>query len=434
MKKLISGLLTGLVLSSAAITIKPHLANALGNHPPQAVAASNLISQSSVDLNSVGYIKHSAGHFQSNGDGTWQEYNNSGTPTFRFRETGRADGLIFMDDRSRNVFLRMDLNQMKVILDNNKATLFTIAEVTGAKKSAVASVAVIPGKQCIFNNGAFSVKVDWYNPGAVVFKGKDPTEFSDYSKYEVSGKPVQTNNNVTVGLKSCTEGANRTAVVTIVGQKIANNAITIAAGTLTGIATGIAGAFVCVGTVGAGCPAAVAGVTAATSGVVSGITAALPDVQQIAYLGSPGTTNYVDLSGTIWQVGVANNVSLNDSRGFDKIATFFTGGTPGPRSISFNNQAGYVAEMVVMYFQKQYIGGNFIDMPVVKTSGNISVGRTQHINVPLAISNQPIQVFIKGVGTIKKDIYGVTIPAKFSGNKCYKAYGTIFNAKGSTCR
>jgi hypothetical protein len=306
-----------------------------------------------------------------------------------------------------------------------------INECASAGAAAGAPVALIPGKQCVFNNGAFSVKVDWYDPSSVVFKGKDRSEFNDYSKYEISGKPVQTNNNITLGLKSCTEGANRVAVVRIVGQKIANNAITIAAGTLTGIATGVAGAFVCVGTAGAGCPAAVAGVTAATSGAVSGIAAALPDVQEIAYLGSPGTTNYVDLSGTIWQVGIANNIPLNNPRGFEKIAAFFDGGEPGPRSISFNNQAGYVAEMFVAYMQKDNSG---VDRVVVQRSGQISAGFTKHINVPLAISNTPIQVSIQGVGTIKKEVYKTTVPTNFSGNNCYKSYATIFDAKGSTCR
>ncbi|QHV00266.1 hypothetical protein [Synechocystis sp. CACIAM 05] len=299
--------------------------------------------------------------------------------------------------------------------------------------SSVQAQTLIPGKQCVFNNGAFSVNVDWYDPGSIIFIGKDVTEAKDYSKYQVTGNPVDTKKDVTLGFSSCTEGANRVAVVRIVGHDIANSAIIIAAGTLAGVATGVGGAFVCAASVGAGC-VTLAVVAPVTGGTIAAVEKALPEVKEIAYIGSPGTENYVDLSGTIWQVGIANNIPLSDSRGFDKVATFFTGGTPGPRSISFNNQAGYVAEMVVMYFQKQDIGGgNFVDMPVVKTSGNISVGRTVHINVPLAVSNQPIQVFIKGVATLKPDVYSTTVPVNFSGNRCYKSFGTIFDAQGSTC-
>ncbi|MBF2097289.1 MAG: hypothetical protein IGQ88_02790 [Gloeomargaritaceae cyanobacterium C42_A2020_066] len=302
------------------------------------------------------------------------------------------------------------------------------------------SATVIPGKQCIYNNGAFSLKVEWYDPGIVVFKGKSPAEYTDWSKYEITGRPVEIKDNVTLGVSSCTEGANRVAVVRIVGHKIANNAITIAAGTGTGIVTGVAGAFACVGTGGAACPAAAAAVGAAAPGVVSVVTSALPDVQEIAYIGSPGTRNYVDLSGTIWQVGVANNIPLTDSRGFSRVATFFTGGDPGPKSISFSNQAGYVAEMTVIYSQKMPLPGfppgpsvPIVDFPIFKSSGKISVGRTVHIDVPLAINNQPITVIIEGVATVKSRVFQTTVPANFSGNRCYKAYGTIFDPQGSTC-
>lgn len=291
---------------------------------------------------------------------------------------------------------------------------------------------MIPGRQCIFNNGAFSLNIDWYNPGSVVFKGTNATEAKDYSKYEISGKPAETKSNVTLGASSCTEGANRVGVVRIVGGKWANDAISYAATTGVGILTGIGGAFVCAGTFGAGCAAGVAGATAAT-GAVQAATSKLPEVKEIAYIGSPGTQNYVDLSGTIWQVGVANNVPLTNSRGFSQIATWFTGGEPGPRSISFKNQAGYVAEMSIIYLQKKDFGGVAVDWPVGQSSGNISVGRTVHINVPLAISNQPIRVYIRGVGTLKSDVYFTTVPANFSGNRCYKAFGTIFDAKGSGC-
>jgi hypothetical protein len=133
-------------------------------------------------------------------------------------------------------------------------------------------------------------------------------------------------------------------------------------------------------------------------------------------------------------VGIANNTPLSDPRGFKKIAAFFDGGEPGPRSVTFSHQAGYAAEMLVMYMQKLDVNGTPVEVPVVKSSGVITAGFTRHINVPLAISNRPILVFIRGVGTIKKEVFTTTIPANFSRNNCYKAFGTFINAQGSTCR
>jgi hypothetical protein len=115
--------------------------------------------------------------------------------------------------------------------------------------------------------------------------------------------------------------------------------------------------------------------------------------------------------------------------------TFIADGRPGAKSITFNNQAGYVAEMTVVYFEKKDVGGgNIAELPVTKSSGNLSLGFSKHINFPETIStNQPIKVFITGVGTIKKNVFSTTLPANFSGNICFKSYGTIFNAQGGAC-
>lgn len=300
----------------------------------------------------------------------------------------------------------------------------------------IASTALVPGKQCVHNLGGYALTVEWYNPGLVVFNGGDA---KDYTKYTVLGKPNATE-NVALLKSSCTDAANRVAIARIQGFSIVNSAVTIAVGTGVGIGTSVAGAIACVGTAGAGCPAAVAGVTAAVSGAVSALGTALPEVKEIAYIGSPGTQNYLDLSGTAWNVGIANNVSLSKSRGLNVIGDWFTGGEPGPKSITFNNQAGYVAEMTVVYVQKQKnplrfagVQGEYLPLPVEKKSGKISVGRSINIDIPVEIENTPIQVFITGVATIKSQIYRTTIPANFSGNRCYKAYGTIFDATGSAC-
>lgn len=301
-----------------------------------------------------------------------------------------------------------------------------------------AQTALVSGKQCVHNKGGYALTVEWYNPGLVVFNGGDA---KDYTKYTILGKPFS-KENITLGRSSCTDAANRVAIARIVGYKIVNNAVVIATGTGVGIVTGVAGAFACVGTAGAGCPAAVAGVTVAVGGAVSAAGEALPEVKEIAYIGSPGTKNYLDLSGTVWNLGIANNVPLNKSRGLTVISDWFTGGEPGPRSITFNNQAGYAAEMVVQYVQKQDFSNSSIPSlrilgivaaPVTKSSGKITAGFSRNIDIPVEIEKNQISVFINGVATVKPQVYGTTIPSNFSGNKCFKSYGTIFDARGTTC-
>lgn len=304
-----------------------------------------------------------------------------------------------------------------------------------AQTGGGATTALVPGRQCVFNGGGYALTVEWYNPGLIVFNGGDA---KDYSNYTTPGKP-HSSQTITLGQTACTDGANRAAVVRIVGHALANNAISLAAGTATGIATGVLGAFACVGTAGVGCPAAVAGAAAATGGVVSAVGLALPEVKEIAYIGVPGTTNYLDFSGTVWKVDIASNVPLSQTRNLAKettqgIVDFVTDGTPGPKSITFNNQAGYVASMTVVYYTNKDMGnGVVLPLPVTKNSGNISLGFSKHINIPDAIATMPIIVSITGVGTVKSGVFTTTVPANFTGNRCFKSWGTIFDAQGGNC-
>lgn len=298
---------------------------------------------------------------------------------------------------------------------------------------------IVPGKQCIYNEGGYALKVEWYDPGLIVFNGGDP---KDYSNYTTPGKP-QSSESITLGYSACTDAANRSAVVRIIGHNVANTVISISAGAVTGVASGVLGAFACVGTAGAGCPAAVAGVTVATAAATSAAGAALPNVKEIAYIGVPGSKNYLDFSGTIWKVGIASNVPLSKDRKLiqdtaekvgKSIKNVVTGGEAGAKSITFNNQAGYVANMVVMYHENKDINGKKLLMPAVKTTGNLSLGISRHIDIPQNIAmNMPIIVTMQGVGTLKRDFYSVSVPANFTGNKCFKSWGTIFDAKGGVC-
>lgn len=301
------------------------------------------------------------------------------------------------------------------------------------------STAIVAGKQCIYNAGGYALTVEWYNPGLIVFNGGDA---KDYTNYTTPGKP-HSSEKIALGQSACTDAANRSAVVRIIGHDIANAAITVSTGTAVGVATGVLGAIACVGTAGVGCPAAAAGVGAATAGAISAVALALPAVQEIAYIGVPGSKNYLDFSGTVWKIGIASNIPLTQERNFAResantiatsIGDFVTDGTPGPKSITFNNQAGYVARMTVIYHENKDLGnGVMVPMPVAKTSGDLTLGLSRHINIPTTIANLPIIVSIKGLGTLKGDVFSVVVPADFSGNKCFKSWGTIFDAQGGVC-
>lgn len=311
-----------------------------------------------------------------------------------------------------------------------------------AQTGGEAITAIAPGKQCIYNRGGYALTVQWYNPGLIVFNGGDA---DDYTKYTTPGTPFRTE-KIALGQTSCTDAANRSAVVRIIGQEFLNEAVTIAVGTSVGIGTSLLGAIACVGTAGIGCPAAVGGVAVLTAGSISAVGLALPDIKEIAYIGVPGSANYLDFSGTAWNVNISSKVPLSQTRNFAKesaqtvassIKDFVTGGKPGPRSITFNNQAGYVAEMVVTYFVYKDLGGGAIaPIQVAKSSGKISLGFSKHIDIPVEIADFPINVYINGVGVVNpnKAVLYAPVPANFSGNRCFKSFGTIFAPQGSNCK
>jgi hypothetical protein len=395
------------------------------------------------------------GIFQQQADGSWIEKNRQGQ--FTFRETNRDEWSVYLL-KSDGATLQLDLFKKEIIL-NGSNKLYDILSSSSSTSQAIAPAApstpanatrpvsnnnnnngrteIVPGKQCVYNNGLYVLSVDWYDPGTIVWTGGDKTNYANYNRL----KEPHSSENITLGYSSCTNAKNRVAVVSIVGHNIANEGIVIAAGTATGIATGALGAFACVATVGAGCPAAAAVVGVATSAAVSATGLALPAIEEIAYLGSPGTEKYLDVSGTLWTVKTSQTVPLSQSRNAfleDPIvrgaANFITDGDPGPKSITFNNQSGYVAKMTVIYHQyKDFGNGVITPLPVVKSSGDLPLGFSRHVDIPENIADIPIVVNITGSGTIKSDIYSTTIPANFRGNRCFKTWATIFDAKAGTC-
>jgi hypothetical protein len=315
----------------------------------------------------------------------------------------------------------------KTLISRILAASFVSLGISSISGISAPAYAQTPQKQCIYNNAGFSAKVEWYKPSSVTLP---PGQKVSLAQVKVSS-PIKVDNNVTLGVSSCQYGNGDIAIVRIIGFKPLNTVVNAAIGTGIALLAIGGGALICTNPVGAAaCMAGVAAVGVVAGGGSSAGLSALPDVEEIAYIGVPGTKNYIDLSGTAWNVGIANTRSLSSPQGFEVLSQWFTGGEPGPRSITFFNQAGYVAKMNVTYFQRNSSG---VDKPVTLTTNDISVGRKVHINIPTAISPKQVNVQMIGVGTFKNNFFSTTVPANFLGNKCFKAYGTIFEPVGTFC-
>lgn len=106
-----------------------------------------------------------------------------------------------------------------------------------------------------------------------------------------------------------------------------------------------------------------------------------------------------------------------------------------PRSITFSNQAGYVAKMTVVYFVTQNINGTQVPIAKALETPAIPVGQSKTLEIPRDnAKGMPISVVIDGIGTIKGKVLETTVAEGFNGNLCFKSWGTIFDAKGGPCQ
>jgi len=142
-----------------------------------------------------------------------------------------------------------------------------------ADSSAGQEILARRGRQCvkaIFGIG-YAAKVRWYASQVVNY---DPVTKALTLR---EGAQPEKEETIDVAIKntSCIENKKMMfAQVSVIGGEFANEAITIATGTAVAIASGVAGAVACIGTVGSGCPAAAAAVGATVSGVVSSVALA----------------------------------------------------------------------------------------------------------------------------------------------------------------
>jgi hypothetical protein len=141
-----------------------------------------------------------------------------------------------------------------------------------------------------------------------------------------------------------------------------------------------------------------------------------------------------------WIVNTSANIGtgvVNAANAADKaITNHITGGptTAGSRSITFNNQAGYMAKMTVVYFMTETIGGNQMPMPKALSTPAISLGFSRPLEIPRnTVKGMPRLVWLLRASERSKAKSGDHCPRKDSTKPLFQVRGTIFDAKGGPC-
>lgn len=107
--------------------------------------------------------------------------------------------------------------------------------------------------------------------------------------------------------------------------------------------------------------------------------------------------------------------------------------TPAPtkRSITFRNEAGFVAKMMIQYFEA---GPNGMSLPKFLFTENLPVGQSKTLEIPNSAPNTQVIVSLIGSGTTKDNFFSTNLDAAFNGNRCFKAWGTLFSPQGGACQ
>lgn len=101
------------------------------------------------------------------------------------------------------------------------------------------------------------------------------------------------------------------------------------------------------------------------------------------------------------------------------------------RSITFRNEAGFVAKMLIQYFEA---GPNGMTLPKILFTDNLPVGQSKTLEIPNSVPNTLVTVSLIGSGTTKDNFFTTNLEAAFNGNRCFKAWGTLFSPQGGACQ
>lgn len=141
----------------------------------------------------------------------------------------------------------------------------------------------------------------------------------------------------------------------------------------------------------------------------------------------------IDSSFNIQKLGGGNsqgNYTVAETQ-VQPASTITNAPAPTKRSITFRNEAGFTAKMMIQYLEA---GPNGMSLPKFLFTDNIPVGQSKTLEIPNSAPNMQITVSLIGSGTTKDNFFSTNLDGAFNGNRCFKAWGTLFSPQGGACQ
>ncbi|MBK7391753.1 MAG: hypothetical protein IPI64_00450 [Chloracidobacterium sp.] len=104
------------------------------------------------------------------------------------------------------------------------------------------------------------------------------------------------------------------------------------------------------------------------------------------------------------------------------------------RHITFKNQAGFNAQMNLMYFVEQKING--VSVPIAKMTDGPIVGflfDSEFFMPDDYMPSMPVTLIITAFATTKNDLFNTKFDMKGTDSPCYKVWGTIVSPQAGPC-
>ncbi|MDX1569924.1 MAG: hypothetical protein R3200_05510 [Xanthomonadales bacterium] len=95
-------------------------------------SSTGALSQSGVNGRNVVRADHASGRFEMTGNGVWKELDANGRAGFTFQETGRDDWSVYLNDRSRNVQIQIDIHRKMIRYGTNNGPKQDLYRITSA--------------------------------------------------------------------------------------------------------------------------------------------------------------------------------------------------------------------------------------------------------------------------------------------------------------
>lgn len=80
-------------------------------------------------------VYHSEGSFVNRGDGYWSERDANGNTKFNFREVNRTEYSVYLNDRSRDVTIQLDLPNQKIFYTEGNRSTIGLYDITSAQSN-----------------------------------------------------------------------------------------------------------------------------------------------------------------------------------------------------------------------------------------------------------------------------------------------------------